>query len=353
MEAAAGFVMLANCDDTGSGLATGYGDQPHRWWCSQIFNPTGTWNPDVSTQATSGLLVETPGAITALRRLNTDIVAYKGKSLYLGRYEGPPTVWRWQCVSTDVGCESQDAVMAAQNAHYFIGSDDIYMFDGSRPVPIGAGVREWFFARLNRSYISSIAAIHDRATQTIYWFYPSGTSSSLNSCLVYHYATQRWGSFDLAILDTLEAVTSAITYDSLGSMYATYDDFPEIAYDSPFWNANTPVLSYISSAYKLTSLSGSGTSSSMRTGWYGDTDQVSTCTRVRPRFRTMPTSATCQGHTTMDLGNTPTILSAALAMHDGRFDVLQAGRFHRFDLTFSGSMEVEAIVPTLKPSGRE
>ena len=70
------------------------------------------------------------------------------------------------------------------------------------------------------------------------------------------------GAFDLTILDVLEAVTSTITYDSLGSLYSTYDDLPAISYDSPFWNASTPVLSYISSTYKLTSLSGGGASSS-------------------------------------------------------------------------------------------
>jgi len=352
METAAGFVMLANCDDTGSGLGTGYGDQPNRWWCSQIFNPTGTWNPDVSTQATSGLLVETAGAINALKRLNSTIVAYKDKSIYVGQYVGAPVVWQWTCVSTDVGCASQDAVVSAQSAHYFIGSDDIYAFDGTRPTPIGAGVREWFFARLNRLYASNIQAIHDRATQTIYWFYPSGSDGTLNSCLVYHYGTQRWGAFDLTILDVLEAVTSTITYDSIGSLYSTYDDLPAISYDSPFWNASTPVLSYISSAYKLTSLSGGGASSSLRTGWYGDEGQVSTCTRVRPRFRVYPTSATCRGSTVLSLGNTP-VIGGALNLHDGRFDNLQAGRYHRFDLTFTGSMEVEAIVPTLVASGRE
>jgi hypothetical protein len=237
MEAAAGFVILANVDDTGSGLSTSYGDQGNRWWCSQIFNPTGTWAPDVSTQATSGLLVETAGAITGLKRLNSGIIAYKDKSIYVGQYVGPPVVWQWQCVSTDVGCPSGDAVVAAQSAHYFIGSDDIYAFDGTRPTPIGAGVREWFFARLNRLYASNIQAIHDRATQTIYWFYPSGSDGTLNSCLVYHYGTQRWGAFDLTILDVLEAVTSTITYDSIGSLYSTYDDLPAISYDSPFWNA--------------------------------------------------------------------------------------------------------------------
>ena len=356
MEAAAGFVMLANCDDTGSGLGTGFGDQPNRWWCSQLFNPTGSWDTTAGTAsaaagATSGLLVETAGAINALKRLNSNIVAYKDKSIYVGQYVGAPVGWQWTCISTDVGCASQEAVVAAQSAHYFIGSDDIYAFDGTRPTPIGAGVREWFFARLNRLYASNIQAIHDRATQTIYWFYPSGSDGTLNSCLVYHYGTQRWGAFDLTILDVLEAVTSTITYDSIGSLYSTYDDLPAISYDSPFWNASTPVLSYISSAYKLTSLSGGGASSSLRTGWYGDEVAVSAVTRVRPRFRTSPTSSTLTGSTVMNLGDTPTV-GASTDLSSGWYNVIQAGNFHRFDLTFTGSMEIESLKPMMAEQGQ-
>ena len=351
MEAAAGFVILANVDDTGSGLSTSYGDQGNRWWCSQIFNPTGTWAPDVSTQATSGLLVETAGAITGLKRLNSGIIAYKDKSIYVGQYVGPPVVWQWQCVSTDVGCPSGDAVVAAQNAHYFIGSDDIYAFDGTRPTPIGSGVREWFFGRLNRLYSSYIQAIHDRVNQTIFWFYPSGSDQTLNSCLVYHYGTQRWGAFDLTILDTLEAVTSTVTYDSLGSLYSTYDDLPNISYDSPFWNANTPVLSYIDSSYKLTSLSGGGADSSLRTGWYGDEITVTAVTRVRPRFRTSPATSTLTGSTVMNLGDTP-VVGTSTDLYSGWYNTVQAGNFHRFDLTFTGSMEIESIRPILAEQGQ-
>lgn len=352
MEAAAGFVMLANCDDTGSGLSTAFGAQEHRWWCSQIFNPTGTWAPSVSTQATTGLLVETPGAITALRRLLNDVCAYKSRSIYVGRYVGSPVVWQWSCVSNDIGCASQEAVVNAGTAHYFVGDDDVYTFDGSRPVPIGAGIKEWFFGRLNRSYASNIRALHDRINSLIYWYYPSGTDGSLTSCIVYHYETRRWGHFDLAVQDVLEAITSTVTYDSLGTLFATYDDLPNISYDAPFWNAATPVLSYFDSSKVLQSLSGTAASASLRTGWYGDEDTVSVVTRVKPRYRIKPSSATCTRRCVMQLGDTVDVGTAATE-HDGRFDVLQAARYHQFDLAFTGRMEIEAVVPKMVAQGAE
>ena len=41
------------------------------------------------------------------------------------------------------------------------------------------------------------------------------------------------------------------------------------------------------------------------------------------------------------------------SINGDRFDVLQAGRYHRFALTFAGWVEIEALVPTLKPQGLE
>ena len=353
MECVAGFVMLANTDDTSLSITGGpNSDQPHRWWCSQIFNPTGTWAPSVSTQATTGLLVETAGPITGLRRLLNDIVAYKSTSIYVGQYVGPPVVWQWRCVSKDVGVVVDDAVVDAGTAHIFIGDDDIYMFDGSRPIPIGSLIREWFFGRLNRSYASYIRALHYRTEKLIYWFYPSGSDETLTSVLAYHYGTQRWGAFDLEVLEVLETKTTTVSYDSLGSKYSTYDDMPEISYDSPFWIAATPVMGYISASGYLTSLSGGGGDMSLTTGWMGDEAGVTVATRVRPRFRIAPSSGMLVPESVMSLGDAASTGSSR-AMHNGRFDVLQAARFHKFQLSFTGQCEIEAVTPTLVPEAME
>lgn len=352
MDVADLFVCLGNCDDTGTGLGTGYGDQPHRWWISQWANPTGSWAPSASTRATSGLLVDTPGAITAMKRLGAYMMAYKEKGVYLGSFVGPPVELDFQCVSTDVGCPSGDAVVAAGAVHYFVGDDDIYAFDGTRPVGIGAAVKDWFFARLNRAYASSVQALHDRSNKVIYWFYPVDTASTLTSCLVYHYPTQRFGHFDLTVRDVLEAATSAVTYDDLGALYATYDDMPAIAYDSPFWNANTPILAYINAADTLMNLSGNGGPMSLTTGWIGDEATVSLCTRVRPKFRAKPTGGDITAASVMDLGGT-VATQAASAINGDRFDVLQSARYHRFAINFDDQAEVEALGVPLQPEGEE
>lgn len=194
METVGGFVMLANTDDSGLSITGGpNAEQGNRWWCSQLFNATGTWAPSAATQATTGLLVSSPGKIVALKRLGDQVVAYKQRAIHVGQYVGPPDVFDWQLVPGEIGTWSNEAVVSTGTAHLFIGYENVYRFDGSRPVPIGDGIREWFFARLNKSYAYLIAGIHDRNTSTVWWWYPSGSNTTLDSVLIYNYAADRFG----------------------------------------------------------------------------------------------------------------------------------------------------------------
>jgi len=90
MCSASGFVLVGDVSD----LTGSFGDQPDGWWCSGLFNQA-VWTPSVATQCANGRLVTAPGRITAMRELGDDVVAYKARSMFLGRYVGPPIVWSW------------------------------------------------------------------------------------------------------------------------------------------------------------------------------------------------------------------------------------------------------------------
>lgn len=367
METVGRFVVLGNCDDTSTGLATGYGDQPDRWWTSPSFAATGDWTPSVSTGATSGLLVATPGAITGMRRLGGAIVAYKARSVYLGVLVDGPEAIRWDVVADDVGCASANAIVPVGSAHYFVGDNDFYVFDGTRPRPIGADVREWFFSRVNRSYLANIESLHDRANNNVYWFYPlsqdvgagggggdlgGGEAGTLSAVVVYNYATGRWGAYEDEITCALQAVTTGITYDDLGTLFATYDDLPAIGYDSPYWIAGEPVLAVVSTDDVLYTLTGTTGPGSVTTGWLGAEESVALCSRVRPRFRVFPATAQMAHDTCMWQGGTISA-NAATDINADRFDTLQTARYHRFTLSFTGAFEIEAIGARLQPVGAE
>lgn len=335
---AQGFVMLGDTNNGGSG--TTYGDSPNRWYCSALYDETD-WTPSVTTQCATGLLVDTPGGITAMRTLGENIIAYKDNSMYIGTYEGPPAVWRWDLISAEVGCPSQDAVVELANAHYFISADDFYRYTpGGLPQPIGAPVKEWFFTRCDPAYKGLIKHAHDRTNSLIYWFYPQNGGSTINRCVVYNYKSDKWGVSDRTIECPVEYITGGYTYDTLP--FGSYDAWPEVAYDSPFWDASSRYTGYFDTSHKIMSLTGDNAASSLTTGTYGVSDQFTLLSRVTMRYLDKPISGTCINYYQDELGGDWTT-DMITAESSGRFDILRSAPFHKLYIVFTGGVEIAGI----------
>ena len=223
-------------------------------------------------------LMDSPGDIRALRRLGNDVVAYKERSMYIGRYVGAPMVWTWIQIPGEIGTPSAESVVNIGTSHIFVGFEDIYLFDGSRPQPIGQKIKQWFFRSVNPSYRHKIVGSHDRARSLVRFHYPSlASTGDLDACLVYHYPTGRWGTEDMAIEAAVEYTSAGVTYDSLGTTYSTWDSLPDIAYDSPFWTAESLVPAVVDANHNLMQLTGVASTASITTGDRGELVWVWIC----------------------------------------------------------------------------
>lgn len=330
------FMMLGNTDDTSVGLSTSFGAQIDGWWCSRYADATTAWNPDVTFQCNRGQLADTAGAIIAIRALGDKFVAYKMGAIYLGYYAGPPEVFKFQRITDQIGAYSQSCVIkASDGVHYFIGSENIWRFDGNgAPTPIGDGIREWFFASLDRPNNSLIQGRHDPYNRLVYWHYPGAGGSTINKVLVYHYPTGRFGAFDLT-------VTQVFNTEG-GQLFATTSD----------GTAKQLSMVYTDASYVIKSLSAAGTALTMTTNWYGDENQVSLCHRVKPKFRTAFTTGALVHSTSMFIGDTP-VVGSSQSMSNGRYDILMSGRYHRDAHTYTGDGEIELNNGLLIAEGTE
>lgn len=346
IDTVSGFVMAFDTSD-----AT-YGDRPDGWWCSAL-RDQANWTPAIATQAANGRLLDTPGPIRAGRRLGADIVAYKERSMYLGRYVGPPVIWSWTLIPGEIGALSQEAVVDIGTAHVFLGAEDFYLFDGTRPQPIGAPLREWFFGRVDPAYQYRVQSLHDRANSLVYWFYPpKGSGGVLTEWVAYHYKANKWGRGTLTIEAASEYLNGAITFDTLGDRFASYDALPAIAYDSPYWTASSAMMSVIDSSHTLQALQGPAGNTTLTTGDLGDDEAFTTLTRVRPRFAAAPAVATLD-HLIHDLlGSTPAVAESS-TLNAGKFDALWSSRWHRLRLNTTGDMEITALAAQLAEDGGE
>lgn len=336
--------------DTNEGT---FGDSPNRWWCSAKGDYTD-WTPAISTECATALISSTAGKIRAIKRFGPHVVIYKLRSIHLGIYSGQPSIWNFDReVSSQVGAVSAEAIVDVgtpeEPRHIFMGFDDFYEFNGGRPVPIGQGwVKETVFNELNKTYMERAMALMDRVNSLVYFFYPTGANNNPDKCVVYNYKTQKWGRADRSVEYAFEYISVGLSYDDLGSSYSTYDDLPNVAYDSTIWTSGYPIPAIFNASHVLQTLDGNSSTSGFVLGDMGEDEKFSTITRVRPRFFTAPSAGTLTNYYRNNLGDSLTT-GATTSLSNGKYDFMRSARWHRLEFGFTGPVELQALdVPVVE-----
>lgn len=344
---AKGFVILLATNEPGL-----YGDSPDRWWCSAYFDETN-WTPNVATQCNTGRLVEGSGPLTAGLRMGDTVVAYKERCIFVGIYVGGDVVWQWSPPIGDVGCVGVEAVADTPIGHVFVGSDNFYVFDGTRPVPIGDPVKQWWLDNSSAQFRYRTKLLWDREKGLVYVYYPSSASTgACDEVLVYHVGSKRWGRMTRTVEAVINYTSQGFTYDTGSPLITDYDSGPMIAYDSPFWLAAKASAGFFDGSHTINTLTGIPGECWFETGDYGDEDGFSYCSALQLRCEVSPDVMSCQGYTLQTSGKMP--VEASSADFDGsKFPLRQEGRFHRFRITTEGNAKVSAVRPIYgKASGR-
>lgn len=344
IESLLGFVIAFNTTD-----AT-FGTSPDRWWCSALNDET-TWTPSIATQATTGRLIGGAGPLTAAKRFGDDVIAYKARSVFVGRYAGAPVVWDFRQVSNDVGCVGQEAIADTMIGHIFVGQDNVYLFDGTtpRPLPNSLALRNWLFADMNPAFRYRTIVAWDKASHTVSIYYCAQGSSAIDSCVVYHVLTTQWGRANRSIQAALLYTSAALTYAG-SSTITTYETGPMVPYDSAFWTSGAQVPSIFDTTNTLLNLAGATAASSFTTGDIGDEAGYTFCDNMRVRYAQQPTTSTATGFARDQEGGT-LVTGQTAAQADGRHNMRQRGRFHRFTVSQKGDWKATAVRADTKPAG--
>lgn len=343
------FVFAFNYIDDTHGLGT----KENGWWCSALGDESD-WTPDVTTQCVAGSFLQTSGGVIAAKKLGPYIVAYKEQSAFLGQYVGVPAVWSWSQLPGDLGALSQECLVNIGTAHYFISRDDFQMFDGSRFVSIGTPVKKTFFSDLDSRYRGLITTLHDRVNNLIYWFYPSiSGAGAIDKCVVYNYIKNQWGRSDRTIEAASEYIEPGISFDSIGSVYSTWNDLPtDISFDSSIWTADSSSPAFISTDHKIKTFGSVPGSSYIQTGHYGDISTFTTLTKIRPRFVITPTSSTLNYSHSNDNADAMT-QNIDTTLTNNVYDLIWSARWHQVKLNFTGVMTISGFIPEFAKDGNE
>jgi len=323
---------------------------------SNIINWAGinsytSWAASIATQAGNDTLTATQGPITAIKQFGSAIVVYKQNSMFLGINVGPPNIWQINAgqIVGSAGAMSQESVVSIGTSenpkHIFMGSNDFYLYDGSRPVPIGAArVKQTVFNAINQARYYACCALHDQINNLVYFFYPVADSDFPDHCVVYNYRSNKWGVNDQQIQIASNFVPGgSITYTSIGTIYSTYGSLPSEEYGGAFLTAESAVPAIFNANNVLQSLTGNSGNTSFITGDMGDDVAVTTATRIRPRFITAPTSSTWTPMHRMNTGDPLVTETAVNLSSTGSFDFLYEARWHRGQLSCVGNWEMENL----------
>lgn len=345
------FILLFDVDDQGTVFDGA--DRPNGWWAART---STTWTPSIANESYTGDLKSTPGKIRAGKRFGQAVIAYKDRSMYQGIYIGQ-SGWDFQLIPGEAGAMSQSVVVDVGTAdnpiHLFMGFEDFYQFDGSRPVSIGTPLTKTVFGELNKSFSYGAKALHDRVNKRVYFYYPTSASATPDKCVVYNYKTGKWGRDDRSIEAAVEYITAGLSYDDLGTSYATYGDLPSLSYDSSFFTSGYPSPAVFNTAHVVQTLDGESATSSLTTWDAGADEVVSLLSRLQPKFLTKPSSATGTNYYRSNLGDSLTADQMVTMDAKGRFDFLRSANWHRAVLSFIGNVEMAGLRADIQEDGDE
>lgn len=88
------------------------------WAASDV----GDYTNYTTGEAASGRLIQTPGPITAAVAFGNDVIVFKSRSIYRGRYVGGVVKWAWELIWSGVGCSGQTTAFTKYQACVGAGS---------------------------------------------------------------------------------------------------------------------------------------------------------------------------------------------------------------------------------------
>lgn len=185
------------------------------------FGDAETWNVASSGQAD---LTDTSDLITRLYPLKGRLIIYKQRSIFIGRATGLDTVpIGFTLFTKDMGSPAGFTVAgAAGSAHFFLGLDNVYMFDGSSVVPIGEPIRRDLMKNLNQQQPRQPFGMVNEFFSEYWLFVPEGDETFPKHAWVYNYRENHWNRWEFLTALTCGTRTPSSSAPTWGTSTGTW-----------------------------------------------------------------------------------------------------------------------------------
>jgi hypothetical protein len=148
------------------------------------------WTPDATSQAGFTRLSHGSNIVTYVQT-RQEIVVLTDSSVYSLQYLGPPYVWQSQLLGDNISIIGPNAAVIASGIVYWMGVDKFYAYDG-RVQTLNCDLRRFIFQDINLAQSQQVFCSTNEGFNEVWWFYCSGTSTTIDTYVVYNYLEKVW-----------------------------------------------------------------------------------------------------------------------------------------------------------------
>ena len=196
------------------------------------------WKPE-STNTAGGQSLTIGSRIVRAIQSRSEILIFTDAALYSMQFVGPPDIFSFQVIATNVNIFSGASAIDVSNVVYFMADDGFYAYTGS-VTPMRSPVSKYIFDDINRDQREKVFAGSNSAFSEVYWLYPSSGSDEPDRYVCFNYSENVWynGSFDMSSMSTSEGTETGFARTSWEDIKVRA--FPSATYIKEFDATTTP-----------------------------------------------------------------------------------------------------------------
>ena len=201
------------------------------------------WVPDVTNQA-GEFRLSNGSFIVLARSTRQEILIWTDSAIYSMQYLGPPYVWGFQILMDNISIISPNCAVTVNNVTYWMGVDKFYMYSG-RVETLPCSIWQYIFNDINKDQGYQVFAGSNEGYSEIWWFYCSGTSTSIDKYVIYNYLDRVWYYGSMARSAWLD---SPLRPYPMAADYNRRILYHEAAVDDIAGDTAVPIDSYVQSS---------------------------------------------------------------------------------------------------------
>jgi hypothetical protein len=305
-------------------------DYPNRVQWSALGDES-SWTNSATTQADFQDIPD-GGSVVGLSGGEFGLV-FLDRSIHRMAYVGSPLIFQFDNISRNLGCSESNSIIQYSGTTFFLSDDGFYACDGQKVIPIGnEKVNRYFYNDADEGLMSLMSSAIDPFRKLVVWAYASNSSATVDKLLIYNYEIGKWSS-GLTTADRVATSSSpAFTLEGLD----TFGNLEQIntSFDDRLWLGGKMQFAGVDQT-KIVTFSGEGMTGIIETGDIEVPGTTSAITMAKPIVDNGSGNVALLSRRL--LNETTIFGSQTVANTENRVSIRGVGRYHRLQLTPTGS----------------